>query len=170
MNLDDIQAVIDSAKSRGMDPLLRWVQDRLPDSDAEEVAETGDVLLEVIESVPVMLARASQEARNRNLSPVVQPLLEHAAGYFLQPVDLIPEMTQGLAGLVDDTYLVFRMLENLEKGPEKLVAWDLEHPLRLLQRILDQKTVRQLDAIALMAMQDVEDHLTELWTRMGHPA
>jgi uncharacterized membrane protein YkvA (DUF1232 family) len=170
VNLDDIQAVIESAKSRGTGSLERFVRERIPEATEDEVRETGDVVLEVIESVPVLLARAQQEARDRNLLPVVAPLLDHAANYFMRPVDLMPEMTQGLAGLIDDTYLVFRMLQNLEKGPEKLVAWDLEDPLRLLDRLLERKTARQLDAIALMAMQEVENHLAELWSRMGHPA
>jgi HJR/Mrr/RecB family endonuclease len=85
-------------------------------------------------------------------------------------VDLIPEMTQGLVGLLDDTYLIFRMLQNLEQGPQELVSWDLEHPLRLMERLLPNKTARQLDAIALMAMQEVETQLADLWSRMGHPA
>lgn len=170
LNLEDIQAVIDSAKSRGMEPLERYIQERLPEATPEEVVEAGEVALEVIESVPVLLARAAQEARRQNLLPVVGPLLDHAAAYFLRPVDLIPEMTQGLAGLVDDTYLIFRMLQNLEQGPDKLVAWDLDHPLRLMERLLEPKMARQLDAIALMAMQEVETQIAELWSRMGHPA
>ena len=45
------------------------------------------------------------------------PLLEHAARYFINPVDLIPEMTKGMAGLLDDTYLALRILENLNVRP-----------------------------------------------------
>lgn len=170
MNVQDIQAVIDSAKTRGMEPLERYIRERLPEATPEEVVETGEVALEIIESVPILLLRAAQEARRKNLQPVVSPLLEHAASYFLRPVDLIPEMTQGLVGLLDDTYLIFRMLQNLEQGPQELVSWDLEHPLRLMERLLPNKTARQLDAIALMAMQEVETQLADLWSRMGHPA
>jgi uncharacterized membrane protein YkvA (DUF1232 family) len=170
LNVQDIQAVIDSAKTRGMEPLERYIRERLPEATPEEVVETGEVALEIIESVPILLLRAAQEARRKNLQPVVSPLLEHATSYFLRPVDLIPEMTQGLVGLLDDTYLIFRMLQNLEQGPQKLVAWDLEHPLRLMERLLPTRTARQLDAIALMAMQEVETQLADLWSRMGHPA
>jgi uncharacterized membrane protein YkvA (DUF1232 family) len=170
VNLQDIQAVIDSAKARGDEPLERFVRKRLPEATDEEVQEAVDVAIEVIESVPILLARAHQEAVRKNLAPVVDPLLEHAARYFLQPMDLIPEMTQGLAGLLDDTYLIFRMLQNLEKGPDRLVNWDLEHPTRLLERLLEPSMARQLDAIALIAMQEVETHLTTLWGQMGHSA
>lgn len=170
VNVEDIQAVIDSAKSRGMASLERHIREQLPEATPEEVVETGEVALEVIESIPVLLLRANQEARRKNLQPVVSPLLEHAAAYFLRPVDLMPEMTQGLAGLLDDTYLILRMLQNLEQGPQQLVAWDLEHPLRLMERLLPVKAARQLDAIALMAMQEVETQLADLWSRMGHPA
>jgi len=170
VNLEDVQAVIDSAKARGDEPLERFVRKRLPEATEEEVHDAVEVATEIIDSVPILLARARQEARRKNLSPVVDPLLEHATRYFLQPVDLIPEMTQGLAGLLDDTYLVFRMLQNLEKGPDRLVNWDLDHPTRLLERLLEPQTARQLDAIALMAMQEVETHLAAYWLEMGHPA
>jgi uncharacterized membrane protein YkvA (DUF1232 family) len=170
VNLEDIQAVIDSAVARGDEPLRRFVAKRLPEASEDEVEEAAAVAQEVIESVPILLARASQAARDKNLEPVVDPLLAHATRYFLQPVDLIPEMTQGLAGLLDDTYLIFRMLENLEKGPERLVAWDLDHPIRLLRRLLEPAMARQLDAIALLAMQEVEHQLSAFYDEMGHPA
>ena len=46
--------------------------------------------------------------------------------YFVNPVDLIPEMTQGMAGLLDDTYLAFRILENLNRGSPPLMDTDFD--------------------------------------------
>ena len=98
------------------------------------------------------------------------PLLDHAERYYLQPLDLIPEMTQGLPGLLDDSYLVIRILENLEKGPQPFLDWDLEYPARFLERLMGAAITRRLDKIALEAMQEVSSQLSELWTRMAHPA
>ncbi len=63
--------------------------------------------------------------------PLVGPLLDHAERYYLQPMDLIPEMTQGLPGLLDDSYLVIRFIQHLDKGPEEFLDWDLEYPRSL---------------------------------------
>lgn len=169
--LTDIQAVIESAKSRGgMEALERWIQKRLPEAEEAEVKEAAEVALEIIESIPIFLARARQEAAQRGLRSVVGPLLDHAERYFLQPVDLIPEMTQGLAGLLDDSYLLIRILENLDKGPEPFLDWDLKHPLTFLRGMVGLDVSRKLDAMALEAMQQVSAHLDELWARMSHPA
>lgn len=171
LNLTDIQAVIESAKTRGgMEGLERFIQRRLPEAEEAEIAEAAEVALEIIESIPIFLARARQEAAQRALKSVVGPLLDHAENYFLQPVDLIPEMTQGLAGLLDDSYLVIRILENLDKGPEPFLDWDLEHPLTFLRTLVGLEISRKLDLIAAEAMEQVSAHLNELWARMSHRA
>ena len=123
MNLEEIQAVIDSAKARGTDQLATYVRGRLPDASDTDVRDAAAVLLEIIESVPLILAATARGAAERNLAHVVQPVLDRAIRYFLHPVDLMPEMTLGLPGLLDDTYLVLRILQVLEEGPEPLVDW-----------------------------------------------
>ena len=167
----DILAIIESAKARGgMDALERFVAKNLPDSEESEIREAAEVALEVIESIPIFLARARQEARQRGLTSVVNPLLDHAERYYLQPMDLIPEMTQGLAGLLDDSYLVVRILQNLEKGPEEFLDWDLDYPARFLRRLIGPRIAQRIDNIALKAMQDVSTQLAEFWQKMAHPA
>ena len=167
----DILAIIESAKARGgMDALERFISNSRPDSEESEVREAAEVALEVIESIPIFLARARQEAAHRGLSSVVHPLLDHAERYYLQPMDLIPEMTQGLAGLLDDSYLVIRILQNLEKGPEAFLDWDLDYPARFLQRLIGPAITQRIDNIALRAMQDVSTQLSEFWRKMAHPA
>jgi hypothetical protein len=170
-NLRDILAIIESAKARGgTESMERFVARALPEAEEAEVREASEVALEVIESVPVFLARARQEAEDRGLSNVVIPLLEHAEQYYLQPMDLIPEMTQGLPGLLDDSYLVIRIIENLEKGPEVFLDWDLEYPARFLRRLIGPVISQRLDQIAEQAMHEVSQQLAEFWDRMAHPA
>lgn len=169
--LKDIQAVIESAKARGgMESLERFIQHRLPEAEEAEVHEAAEVSVEIIESIPVFLARARQEADERKLRSVVGPLLDHAEQYFLQPMDLIPEMTQGMAGLLDDAYLVIKVLENLDKGPEPFLDWDLVYPLQFLRSLVGTEIAQQLDGIAAEAMRQVSAHLDELWAKMSHPA
>lgn len=170
LRLDDVQAVIESAKARGDDSLARFIRKRLPEATDAEVADATDLAVEIIESIPLFLARAAQEARDRHLQSAVQPLLEYATRYFLRPMDLIPEMTQGLAGLLDDTYLVLRILENLDRGPEPFLDWDLEHPLTFLRRLVGERVGGQLDDMSVKAMADLSDHLSVLWRSMVQQA
>lgn len=170
-NIPDVLAVIESAKARGgVEALERFVRKALPDAEDLEVQGATEVAMEVIESVPIFLARARQEAEERKLSSVVLPLLDHAERYYLQPMDLIPEMTQGLPGLLDDSYLVLRIIENLEKGPEPFLDWDLDYPIRFLQRLIGPAITQRLDQIAQSAMNEVSTQLADLWERMAHLA
>jgi uncharacterized membrane protein YkvA (DUF1232 family) len=170
MSLDDIQAVIDSAKARGVGPLEGFIRQRAPNLPEEKVRETAEVAVEIIESVPVFLARASQEARSRQLVRTVQPVLEHAERYFLRPVDLIPEMTMGLAGLLDDTYLVLRILQNLDRGPEPFLDWDLEFPLAFLRGLVGREIGSQLDTLSVAAMEEMSQQLALVWDQVAHDA
>lgn len=169
--LADIVAIIESAKARGgKDALERHITKALPEATSEEIREAAEVATEVIESIPVFLARARQEAGERGLNSVVTPLLDHVEKYYLQPVDLIPEMTQGLVGLLDDSYLVIRMLQNLERGPHRFLDWDLDYPVRFLQRLIGAQVSQRLDGMAMDAMDEVSTQLSELWQRIAHHA
>ena len=169
--LADIVAIIESAKARGgRDALERHAAKMLVGATEAEVREAADVAAEIIESIPVFLARARQEAGHRGLESIVGPLLEQAERYFVRPVDLMPEMTQGLPGLLDDAYLVIRTLQNLDKGREPFLDWDLDYPERFLRRLIGAQVAQRLDQIALNAMKDVSARLSEMWSRLSHPA
>ena len=163
MNLEEIQAVIDSAKARDTGALQTYVRGRMPRATEQQVVDTAEVALEIIETVPIFLATAAQEAEDRRLTLVVQPVLDRAARYFLHPVDILPEMTLGLAGLLDDTYLVLRILQVLEQGPEPLVDWDLEHPTTFLRKLLGEQMGQELDAISAIAFREVVEASGPFW-------
>jgi hypothetical protein len=167
----DILAVIESAKARGgMDALESFIAKNLREAERDEIRQAAEVAVEVIESIPIFLARARQEGEERGLSSVVDPLLSRAEAYYLQPVDLIPEMTQGLAGLLDDSYLVIRILQHLEQGPEPFLDWDLDYPVRFLGRLIGPRIAQRLDKIAMQAMEEVSAQLADLWQRLAHRA
>ena len=167
----DVLAIIESAKVRGgIEALERFIAKALPEADEAEVKEAAEVALEVIESVPIFLARARQEGDDRGLTPVVYPLLRHAEHYYVRPMDLIPEMTQGLPGLLDDSYLVLRIIENLDKGPQQFLDWDLDYPRRFLSRLMGSEITQRLDRIAEQAMEEVSTQLVNFWETMAHQA
>jgi uncharacterized membrane protein YkvA (DUF1232 family) len=169
--LADVIAIIESAKARdGRGTLEKHIARMLPEAEASDVREAADVAMEVIESIPVFLARARQESEERGLGSIVDPLLDRAQRYYLQPLDLIPEMTQGLVGLLDDSYLVIRTLQNLDKGPQPFLDWDLDYPARFLQRLIGAPITQRLDQIATEALEEVSTHLEEVWRRSAHHA
>ena len=170
MSLADIQAVIDSAKSRETDSLGPFIRRRLAEATDAEVREATTVAIEIIESVPLFLARAAQEASERHLESVVHPLLDHLERYFLQPMDLIPEMTQGLIGLLDDSYLVLRMLQNLDRGPDRFLDWDLDEPLQFLRRLVGDDIARRLDERSIDAMSEIAYDVDKFRTEVAHRA
>ena len=167
MKLAEIQAVIESAKARGNEPLERFIRERLPEATDDEIQQAVEVSIEIIETVPILMARASQAAGERGLTVVVDPVLEHATRYFLHPMDLIPEMTQGLAGLLDDAYLVLRILQNLQRGPDPLLDWNLDEPIRFIRRIVGRELAERLDQLAMTAMTEVSDDVSRLWQHMS---
>ncbi len=158
MSLESVIAVIESAKARGIEPLDRFIGERMPGATPAQVREASEVALEIIET------------SERNLAIVVQPLLDHAVHYFLRPVDLVPEMTMGLAGLLDDTYLVLKVLENLQKGPDPLLDWDLEHPMDFIATLVGPDLQRQLDSISVNALLEISDNVSRLWQNMARDA
>lgn len=170
MAITNVQAVIESAKARGQEPLVRFLRRRMPGATDERIQEAAAVATETIEAVPVFLARAAQEAEERDMEPVVSPLLRRMETYFVRPVDLIPEMTQGLAGLLDDTYLVLRMLQGLDQGPEPFLGWDLDEPVELLRALVGEEVGRKLDAIALAALEEVSGELNRVWRELSAQA
>ena len=167
MSLKDVRAVIASAKSRGIEPLERLVRRRFHSATEAEILDATDLALEIIDSVPIFLARAYQEAKDRQLGSVVEPILAHVESYFLQPIDMIPEMTLGLPGLLDDTYLFLRILKNLDRGSEPFLDWDLDHPLAFLRRLIGEQVARRLDDRSLEAMQEMSYDLFRLWERLA---
>lgn len=168
---DDIVAVIESAKAReGEASLQTFVARALPDATEVEVEDAVQRGLEIIESVPVFLARARQAAEEQGREQMVLPLLERAERYFLKPIDLIPEMTHGLPGLLDDSYLVIRALQNLDGEDEPFLDWDLDAPVRFLRRLLGRSMTRRLDEIVAEALEDISDQLDALWDRTAHRA
>jgi uncharacterized membrane protein YkvA (DUF1232 family) len=125
----------------------------MPKASPQEVDDAAEVALEIIKTVPVFLAMAVQEADDRKLTAVVQPVLDRAVRHFLHPIDILPEMTLGLAGLLDDTYLVLRTMQVLEEGPEPFVKWDFEHPTTFIRKLLGERISQQLDALSAIAFE-----------------
>jgi len=170
-----VLAVLASARERdgkqGNAGLTHYVADALGDSASEEeVQEAAQVAWEIIESVPLFIVHARHEADEKGFAEIVDPLLSTAEAYYLHPVDLIPEMTQGLAGLLDDSYLVMRLLQQFSRPPEPLFDWDLDYPLRFLRRLMGPDIALQLDQIARQTLDRTSKYMTDYYWGKSHRA
>jgi uncharacterized membrane protein YkvA (DUF1232 family) len=67
-----------------------------------------------VEAIPDLLDQAAAAANAAGIGAVVQPLLDAAEQYFLEPNDLIPDV-QGLAGLTDDAYLALGLISAISQ-------------------------------------------------------
>lgn len=163
MNVSDIQAVVASARARDTGSLERLVRRLDLDLSEVEVSRRVERALEIIDELPVLLGQAEARAEARGISPAVAPILARAEEYFLRPVDLIPEMTQGLAGLVDDAYFVARLLHTLGQGPDPLLEEDLGERLAFLRTLMGSEVARRLDRLSVQTLLETEKDLRDAW-------
>lgn len=168
--VDDVRAVIASATTRGTAPLERFIANRFPEAGGAEVEALVDRSIEIIESVPDLLAQAEDVAAERNLQHLFDPVLALTTRYFVSPIDILPEMTHGLAGLLDDAYLVLRTLTHLEEGSGFFLERSLEEPADVLSNILGEAMTRRLDAVLRTAIRDAESHVAAFWQAMAAEA
>ncbi len=168
--LEDVHAVIESAKARDDGRLAAAVQARVPGADQETVRQMSASALATIESIPALLVLADDEAQRLGVTRVVRPLLGYAVRYFVEPMDVVPEMTKGVAGLLDDAYLSLKILEHINQGPTPLFTWEFDSPLRFLRELLGPDVARQLDDRSIAALGEIKEQVTEVWSALARPA
>ncbi len=168
--LEDVHAVIQSAKARDRGRLAEAVQARVPGADDETVRQMSASALATIESIPALLILADDEAQRLGITRVVRPLLRYAVRYFVEPMDVVPEMTKGVAGLLDDAYLSLKILEHINSGPTPLFTWEFESPLRFLGELLGPDVSRKLDRRSIAALNEVSEQVNEVWSALARPA
>ena len=66
--------------------------------------------------------------------------------------------------------LVLRILQNLDRGPEPFLDWDLEFPLAFLRGLVGQEIGSKLDTLSVAAMEEVSHQLALVWEQVAHDA
>ena len=144
MKIDQIQTVIAESKSKGLGPLRELLWAQLGEVTTETVMETENRLVSLVESMPDRIQTAHNYATENDLTDQVQPLLDEVVRYFLEPMDLIPEMALGMIGLLDDAYVTLKIMNVL---PEGCRPADSKSDLDLLRTMLGDNFSNQLDGI-----------------------
>ena len=168
--MEDVRAVIDSAKARDQGQLESLVRKRFPELDDAQVHEGVESATAIIDSVPAILALADAEAERRGIARTVRPVLGRAIRYFVAPVDVVPEMTLGMAGLIDDAYLALRLIEHINSGPQPLIGWEFDEPLQLLRGLLTLEVVEVLDRESLATLDAASDEVSKVWSELAREA
>ncbi len=168
--MEDIRAVIDSAKAREHGQLEALVRKQFPEGTEEQIREGVESVTAIVDSVPALIALADQEAERRGIARMVRPVLGRAVRYFVAPIDVVPEMTQGLTGLIDDAYLAIRILEHVNSGPKPLIGWEFDEPLQLLRGLLTPGVIEVLDRESVAALNAVSKEVSQVWTELAREA
>jgi uncharacterized membrane protein YkvA (DUF1232 family) len=125
----------------------------------EMVGEAVEMVRAYVEHVPQLLEELAGTLSSIGALPAVSPLLEGAAGYFLNPHDLIPDHL-GMLGLLDDAYLAHRLFESLSDQyrtltGHPLISVDLSAANRVVRVLLGPDLAARLDMEVSQAIQQV---------------
>lgn len=119
--------------------------------DPESIREAVEMVRSYVEHVPRLLEELTVTLSSLGAIAEAAPLLEGAAGYFLNPHDLIPDHL-GMLGLLDDAYLAHRLFESLSDQYRSLTG----HPLITVDLSAANRVVRVLIGHELAARLDME--------------
>lgn len=145
MNSQQLREIITDAQITGSDPLERYLQ-RAGPPQSTELADPAEYARQIIDGIPALLANVGRAAEERGVGLLVQPLLEHAAAYFVEPLDHAPELAFGVVGLLDDAYLALRIVNLIQETYQPLVRVDVPGQLAFLRQALGPDLIASLDA------------------------
>lgn len=102
-----------------------------------------------IEHAPALLDHITDTARKAGFYGLISHILDEAEQYFLQPFDLIPDHL-GLLGLIDDAYVVHRIIQELSNRFQRqagysLVPSDLTNANLLIRNLIGEPHASTLD-------------------------
>lgn len=143
----------------------------------EAIGQAVEMVRTYIDHVPRLLDEVTVAFSSIGALPAVSPLLEGAAGYFLNPHDLIPDHL-GMLGLLDDAYLAHRLFESLSEQyqvltGQPLISVDLAAANRVVRALIGPDLAARLDmevsqAIRQLTYQAAMESLSQ--TRYSAPA
>jgi uncharacterized membrane protein YkvA (DUF1232 family) len=152
----------DEARSGAFANLIRRQLDRAGVSPDADAATDGDILASwraQLELVPDLLDELRNAAAQAGVSEQVEPVVQAAESYFLDPDDVLPD-SHGVLGLLDDMYLALSLIHAVSE----------EQRLRAGQPLLDTDLTDLIDAVRPLFMGTRRAALNDLIERaLGRP-
>lgn len=135
----------------------------------QTLTEARGHVINYIQHVPDLLDELAASAEAQGLTDQVEPLLHSVTAYFENPDDLVPD-SLGLIGLVDDAYLAYSALLQInqlavQQCGQELVADNLQEINQIIELLLGPELVTQLQQRALTELGG-QDELSP-WLNIG---
>lgn len=165
MQVEQIQAQIEEAKVIEKErrvlhrAVLSLVRQNGVNATEIQVRKIIDLITEYIEHAPALMEQVSSAATNDDAQPCIQPLLDAIEAFFLEPNDIIPDQF-GLAGLLDDAYLTYTLLQSISdeyesKSGRALLPKEAFEMNTFIRRLIGEPFVSMLDKHVSSTMKDL---------------
>lgn len=135
----------------GADVLRRRLEElsELSDVDRSALDRLVEHIGVYIGETPDLIDACNDAAIEADIEPLVGPILQVAARYFVTPIDFIPDRA-GLFGLLDDAYLSRSLIEKVSTlfaahTGTPLLPFDLAAANAMVRTIIGEPVATQLD-------------------------
>lgn len=153
---------------------LRKSAPALGASELADLADEGvDAIREFVQATPTVIESTMRAARNAGVIEQVAPIFETALSYMSETADFIPDRL-GLAGMLDDAYLIHGLMQEISERHRILTGTPLlpsTHFAMLphIKRIIGEPIGTRLDVaiVAFARRQNVRDTIDQIVTRIG---
>lgn len=148
-----------------------------PDADGgtvDRLAGDGvEVIRGFIESAPTVIEATIQAAEEAGVVEQVLPIFETALSYLHEEIDFIPD-SLGLAGLMDDAYLIYGLMQEISERHRVMTGSSLLPSatfaeMQDIKRLIGDPTATRLDVaiVAFARRQNVRDTIEQIVSRIG---
>ncbi len=144
------------------------------DTDAEALADRAvAVLREFVLDAPKVIEATLQAAGEAGVLDRVEPIFETALQYTQEEMDFIPD-SLGLAGVLDDAYLIYGLMQEISERHRALAGKTLLPSgtfaiMQDIKRIIGDPTATRLEMaiVAFARRQNVKDTIEQIYRRIG---
>jgi len=157
--------------------VLNALAKRYPSESADEHRSRAEAVVSsvrrYVESVPGVVEAAMAAADAAGVRDSIEPVFATALSYVDEELDFIPD-SLGLAGLVDDAYLVHNLMQEMSHRHEALTGEPLvpastSTDSQRMRRLIGEPTATRLDVavVAFTRRAKVRDVVEQVCERIG---
>ncbi|MEM1184581.1 MAG: YkvA family protein [Planctomycetota bacterium] len=157
--------------------VLTSFEKRYPGESGETHTERTEAVVGVIrayvEAMPEVVDAAVNAAEQAGVRDSIEPMFVTALAYVEEDLDFIPD-SLGLAGLVDDAYLVHNLMQEMSQRHRALTGKDLVPPAassesQRIRRLIGEPTATRLDVavVAFARRANVKEVVEQVCERIG---
>ena len=157
--------------------VLEVVREKQPStSDADAGAMAGAAVEAVkafVLGAPTVVEATLLAAEEAGVLEKVRPIFETAAQYMDEELDFIPD-SLGLAGLLDDAYLIYGLMQEISErhrvlGGKTLLPSSTFAIMQDIKRMIGDPTATRLEMaiVAFARRQNVRDTIEQIYRRIG---